>query len=255
MRRWAQGLGLAGLILALTGCTKDAMKRQPVSLFVGLDVSGSFYNTRHYPDAVDFLSYYIYGHMHGLGGLHPLKSIYVGSIGGAKKDEPKSFHPIEDFRGKTPAQIREDLHYWFKKSDAITDFNVFFEQVALIAQKRNLALRPIEVLLFTDGVPDLPGGRVGRVEQIDLSPIEFLSRRVTVRLFYPSPTLCSEWENKVPRERVRMWTLDQQVMHGWKAQLKPHRDLADQEDLWKWIEDNVDYRVAGTKFHITTKKK
>ena len=255
MRRWARPIGLAGLILALTGCTKDAVQRQPVSLFVGLDISGSFYNTRHYADAVEFLSYYLYGHLHGLDGLHPLKTLYVGSIGGAKMDEPKSFHPIEDFRGKSPAQIREDLHAWFRRSDAITDFNVFFQQIALIAQKRNLALRPIEVLLFSDGVPDLPGGGVGHIDQIDLSPIEFLARRVTVRLFYPSPTLCSEWENKVPRERVRMWTVDQQVMHGWKAQFKPGLAMSDQDNLWKWVDDNVDYRVAGTKFHINIRKK
>jgi hypothetical protein len=33
------------------------------------------------------------------------------------------------------------------------------------------------------------------------------------------------------------------VMKGWRAQMNPDTDLANQDRLWKWVRDNVDYRV------------
>jgi len=33
------------------------------------------------------------------------------------------------------------------------------------------------------------------------------------------------------------------VMKGWRGQMKPDADLAGQDRLWKWVKDNVDYRV------------
>ncbi len=241
-------------ILAASPCLADGGRRQQVALFVGIDVSGSFHGTGHYPDALRFLSYYIHGHILGLGNLEPVKALFVGTIGGNSADETKSFRPIEDFRGKSVAEIESDLKKWFPKSDMNTDFDTFFRSVALIAQKRNLSLTPIEVVLATDGVPDTAGEKEERISQVDVSSLEFLSRRVTLRLLYPTPTLCSQWETRVARRRLRMWTVDEQVMKGWTAQLQPGLDPAQQNELWKWVLNNVDYRVRSVKYRVTSPK-
>src|SRR5207237_3652441 len=107
------------------------------------------------------------------------------------------------------------------KSDHYTDFNTFFRQVAIISQKLNLALTPNTVLLVSDGIPDIPGLNGGdRYQAIDVSPLEFISRKVTVRLLYASPVSSNKWETVIARKRVRMWTVDQLVMAGWKAQFQ-----------------------------------
>src|SRR5882724_1549000 len=229
-------------------------RQQHVALFVGIDVSGSFHKTGHYPDAIAFLAQYIHAHLKGIGGLEPSKSLFVGSIGGSKKDETQSFHPIEDFKGKSVAQIQADLKEWFPRSDDMTDFNVFFQQVALISQKRNLALTPIEVVLVTDGIPDTAGGRADRISHIDVTGLEFLSRRVTLRVLYPKPTICTEWETRVPHTRLRMWTVDDQVMMGWSSQLRAGVSPAQRDDLWKWVLNNVDFRVRPVRFRTASKK-
>jgi hypothetical protein len=246
---------LLSTVIGLTACSPAGEHREHVALFVGIDVSGSFWHTGHFNDALDFVADYLHGHLNGTGGLAPLKTLFVGSIGGEVVDEPKSFHPIEDFQGKSAETIRARLHEWFKRADLNTDFNVFFRQIALIAGKRNLSLNPIEIVMVSDGIPDLPNEVPGRVQDVDFSPLEFLSRRVTVRLLYASPTKCSEWETKIPRRRVRMWTVDDQVMVGWKKQLKPNLPLEQQDDLWKWILDNVDYRVRPNLLRPQARRK
>jgi len=69
-----------------------------------------------------------------------------------------------------------------------------------------------------------------------------------VRLLYASPTVSVDWERKVERQRVRMWTVDAQVMNGWKEQLTPDLELDSQEILWTWINENVDFRVRSRRF-------
>src|SRR5438132_6170512 len=118
-------LGLAVFLAAPSYA--DLGRQQRVALFVGIDVSGSFHHTGHYPDALAFLAQYLHAHLLGIGGLEPSKALFVGSIGGNSKDETKSFHPIEDFKGKSVAQIQADLKEWFPRSDGLTDFNVFFQ--------------------------------------------------------------------------------------------------------------------------------
>jgi hypothetical protein len=49
----------------------------------------------------------------------------------------------------------------------------------------------------------------------------------------------------VPHQRVRLWTVDAEIMKGWKAQIDPGGALANQERLWDWIEHNVDYRLRS----------
>jgi hypothetical protein len=80
---------------------------------------------------------------------------------------------------------------------------------------------------------------------IDLAPLEFLSRSVTVRLLYASPTVGDSWKKQIRRKRVRLWTEEAQVMAGWRTQLKPGLPLERQADLWKWVHDNVDFRVRS----------
>lgn len=246
MRRASSILCLLSVIL-LTGCLGEQSRRARVAIFVGIDVSGSFQRSGYYDDSLKFLSHYTYGHLYGLGHLSLPKALFVGSIGGESLEEPKSFRPIHEFQEKTIAEIEANLKGWFPKSDHITDFNIFFKQVASIVRKRNLSLTPIEIILLTDGIPAVPGARgeaiIGNFKKIDISPLEFLSRKVTVRLLYASPTAATKWETAIPRKRVRMWTVDGAVMTGWRSQLKQGAKPPEQEKLWTWIKDNVDYRV------------
>ncbi len=250
----------AALLVLMTallgGCAPEGKGLQKISLFVGVDVSGSFYKSGHYEGALEFLAHYIYAHLNGVGGLKPLKALFVGSIGGDMADEAKSFHPIQDFEGKSVAQIEADLKRWFPRANFLTDFNVFFRQVANIASKRNLSLSPIAVVLVSDGLPDFPGKSQDSFDAIDVSPLEFLSRSMTVRLLYASPVAADKWETMIPRKRVRMWTVDDQVMSGWKRQVEPEVSIRKQTKLWKWVMDNVDYRVQPSRrFLIRSAKK
>jgi hypothetical protein len=80
---------------------------------------------------------------------------------------------------------------------------------------------------------------------LDLSSLDYLTRNLTLRLAYASPKVGDHWRKLVPRQRVRMWTVEAEVMKGWKDQMTPDLELAQQERLWKWVRDNVDYRVRS----------
>src|SRR5437867_245758 len=101
-------------------------------MFVGVEISGSFMHGRYFDDSIDFLAYYLHAHLNGLGGLEIPHSLFVGPIGGEKKDEPKTLFPIEKFQDRTVEQIEAELHELFprKKENQFTDFNAFFKQVA-----------------------------------------------------------------------------------------------------------------------------
>ncbi len=223
-----------------------------MSLFIGVDVSGSFQNSEDYENAISFLAHYIYGHLNELDGLIKPREMYVGAIGGRSQDEPKAFHPIHDFEGKEIAQIEADLQTWFSPVDTLTDFNSFFQQVARISKERNLILSPITVLVLSDGIPDVATHSVkaenkSLYEKIDLSSMEYLSRNLTLRMTYTSPKVGDYWRKYVPRQRVRLWTVDEEVMKGWLEQLEPGVNLTEQHRLWKWIKDNADYRVRSKR--------
>ena len=36
-------------------------------------------------------------------------------------------------------------------------------------------------------------------------------------------------------------------MKGWKAQLQPGIGLEDQSKFWRWLRDNVDFRIRANK--------
>ena len=233
------------------GCNPQSGEPQPrVTFFVGVDTSGSFRSSGSYDDSLKFLAHYIYGHLNALGDLEPPRELFVAPLGGNDFDEPKAFHPIHDFAGKNVEEIEVSLREWYGPSDSLTDFNAFFSQVERIVKERNLVLAPIEVVVVTDGVPDLSvggdkAGSPASYQDIDLSGLEYLSRRLTVRLAYTSPTAGENWRRYVSRQRVRFWAVEAEIMESWGEQIEPGVPLGDQERLWKWIGDNVDYRTRS----------
>jgi hypothetical protein len=82
-------------------------------------------------------------------------------------------------------------------------------------------------------------------ERIDLSPLEYLSKNLTLRLTYTSPRVGENWRKHVRRQRVRLWTAEVEVMKSWQAQLIPGSDPAGQARLWEWVRENVDFRVRS----------
>ena len=236
-----------GGLLALAACspTEDSTRAPRYTLIMGIDVSGSFQNSGSYGDTIRFAAHYLEAHLNGFGGLQVPTSVFVGSVGGSTQGEAKTFHPIHDFLGKDRDQIEADLREWLPSDDQLTDFNTFFAQSADLIKQRGLTLAPLNMVLFTDGVPDVPRGSQPEnpYKTIDVSPLEYLSRSVTVRVLYPTPTVASNWRSAVTRRRVRLWTQDAEVMTGWNAQFRPELPMAEQELLWTWVADNVDFRV------------
>jgi hypothetical protein len=240
------------LALGLLACKPDPHAPPPRStLVVGLDISGSFRKSGQFDHAMRYASIYIYGHLNALGGLKPATDIFVGSLGGEHVGQPKTFHPIQDLSGKTPEEIEADLRRWFPEEDPITDFNAFFQRTAVHIKRQNLVLAPLNIVMFSDGVPDFPGaGRMPAAQlyaKIDVSPIEYLSRNVTVRLLYAQPTVAQNWERLVPRNRVKIWTQDEQVMAGWGRHEVQGVAMEKQDSLWSWTQQIVDFRVRRGK--------
>ena len=77
-----RALALALPLLVLTGCSNAPARQPKISILIGIDVSGSFYNSGHYSDALDFLAVYLHGHLNEAPGLKRVKALFVGSIGG-----------------------------------------------------------------------------------------------------------------------------------------------------------------------------
>jgi hypothetical protein len=237
------------LAVLLLGCTPPKDAPPPKStLVIGLDVSGSFRRGGHFDDAIDFASLYIYSHMKGLKGLRQPSDVFVGTMGGQRTGEAKTFHPIQDLTGKTPGQIAASLRAWFPEEDPITDSNAFFERVAVHVQRQNLGLAPLSIVMFSDGVPDIPGAKGDDLyRRIKMQPLEYLSRSVTVRLLYASPRVAQRWERHVPRKRVRLWTQDADVMAGWRRHMVAGTRPEQQDSLWSWMKNVVDFRVRRGK--------
>ncbi len=245
-----RGLLQAGVLAALVACAPaNSDKRTARStLVIGIDVSGSFRRGGRYDSSIEFAANYLYGHLHGLGGLKKPTNVFVGSIGGEQPGETKSFQPIHTFQGMSVAEIAAFLRREYPSRDGLTDFNPFFKRVATLVKRQNLVLSPLNVVLFTDGLPDLHRDRrdsLAMYTKVDLSDLEYLSKSVTVRVLYPAPTIAVHWEKKVPRRRVRMWTVDDEVMATWRRHYRSGAPPDAQDDLWKWINDNVDFRVRS----------
>ncbi len=237
--------------LGLTACGVPAERRGPPrsTLVIAVDVSGSFRG--QYDDAIDFAAHYLYGHLNGLGDLRVPSAVFVGSVGGDRPGQAKSYQPVHAFQGKSVEEINAQLRELFPPEDSFTDFNAFFDRVATLVKRQGLILAPLDIVILSDGIQDVTGNadvdRGGAVTQIDLTPLEYLSRSVTVRLLYASPTVAVNWERRIDRGRVRMWTVDAPVMRGWREQLRADATVDTQDALWKWVGDNVDFRVRSRR--------
>jgi len=216
------------------------------TLVIGIEVSGSF--AKDYDSSIDFTANYMYAHLYGLGGLKQATAVFLGAIGGEHPQETKSFQPIATFENMSVSEISKYLRKEYPNRDGLTDFNPFFNRVATLVTRQNLVLAPLNIVLMTDGIPDTPAAKndsLGKYKKIDVSKLEYLSKNVTVRILYPRPTIAVRWEKQVPRHRVRMWTVDDEVMATWKKHYHSGAKSEDQAELWKWINDNVDFRVRS----------
>ena len=259
MQRWRRAgtartvlAAAAALLLAASyACvpTADGARIPRSTLVLGIDVSGSFQSEGRYESSIDFAANYLYAHLHGLDGLKQPTAVLVGSIGGERPKETKSFQPIETFQHMSVPEIAAYLRKEYPSRDGLTDFNPFFERVAALVTRQNLVLAPLNIVLLTDGIPDMPSERLdslSKYKKIDLSKLEYLSKNVTVRVLYPRPTVAVHWEKAVPRQRVRMWTVDDEVMATWKKHYHDGAAPESQTELWDWVAHNVDFRVRST---------
>jgi hypothetical protein len=246
---------LAGCAFALLfqgcGSVNEKTRKERLSLFVGMDISGSFVKGAYFEDGIDFLSHYLYAHLNGLGGLEKPNMLFVGSIGGAKEGQPKTFYPIQTFQNMTVDAIAGKLRAFFPTDslNLFTDYNAFFEQVALTVKNKNLLMRPISIVMISDGVADVKSEEVTDIRTINLQPLERLARSVTIRLLYTDPVTGRAWQTKVKRQRVKVWTQDADVMKAWKDStlMIPNKPFEDQDRLFEWIKDNVDFGVRSQR--------
>jgi hypothetical protein len=216
-------------------------------IFIGVDISGSFMDGKYFDDSIQFLARYIYAHVNGVGDAEVPNALFVGSIGGVKKGEPKTLFPIQQFQDRSVEQIETELHQLFPrdKPNAFTDFNAFFAQVADMVDERRLILKPLSIVLLTDGVPDLGGaGRQQRFRNITLKPLENLSRNITLRVLYTDAVTAKSWRDEVPRKRVKVWTQDAIVMAEWKdpKTLRSDQPFGEQQRFFSWMRENVDFQ-------------
>jgi hypothetical protein len=238
-------------VLFLSGCTTSDEPNPRLSMFIGVDVSGSFINSGHYDNSIEFLSHYIYAHLNGIGEMEVPNVLFVSSIGGANENEPKTFYPIHTFENRSVPEIEEQLREIFPKDvqNPFTDFNAFFEQIALTIRNKNLMLRPVSVVMLSDGIPDVIKDGETDYRSIDLSPLERLSRNITIRILYTDATTGRNWQTKVPRRRVKVWTQDAEVMTMWNDSTlyEPDLSMKEQDRFVEWIEDNVDFGVRARR--------
>jgi len=237
-------------LLLTAGCETGNPKPR-LSMFVGVDISGSFTNGGYYDNSIEFLSHYLYAHLNGVGELEVPNVLFVSSIGGASAGEPKTFYPKQMFENKSIEEIAGKLREIFPKveENRYTDYNAFFEQIATTVRNRKLVLRPISVIMLTDGVPDVK--REGKTDfrSINVKPLESLSRNITVRVLYTSAETGKNWQTRVPRSRVKIWTQDAKVMVSWNdpAIFSAEQPLETQKSFVHWVEENVDYGVSARR--------
>jgi len=225
----------------------DAPKPGRLVMFIGVDISGSFMSGKDFEDSIEFLAHYIHAHLNGLGGMEIPNALFVGSIGGVKKGEAKTLFPIQTFQDRSIEEIEAQLRALFprKQENPFTDFNAYFAQVAEMVDAKKLILKPISIVLITDGRPDLDGiSRAAKFRSIKLKPLENLSRNITLRILYTDAVTAKSWRDEVPRKRVKVWTQDAIVMTEWKSPktLVPGKAPADQQKFFSWVKDNVDFQ-------------
>ena len=243
---------LALPVILIAGCSIGSSAPQPrLSMFIGVDISGSFMNGEYFDDSIDFLAHYIYAHLNGFGGMEMPNVLFVSSIGGASEGEPKTFYPIQSFENKSVEEIAAELREIFPRENPnpFTDYNAFFEQVALTVKNKNLVLRPISIVMVSDGIPDVVKNGKTDFRSVVVKPLEKLARSVTIRLLYTNAVVGKDWQTKVPRSRVKIWTQDAEVLVSWKDKkiLKPGIPFEKQDTFFAWLDDNVDFGVRSRR--------
>lgn len=193
-----------------------------------------------------FLGQYISAHLENQGGLAKPVDLYVGGIGGNREEDPQDFFPIHDFVGLTPSAIESKLLQEFaKKRDNLTDFNTFFKRISSLIKQKNLVLAPLDVIMITDGVPEVADqsstSLLQAYKKIDLSPLENITRNVNIRMLYSGPRVGELWRKYVPTKRIKIWTVEPNVMFGWNNQISRNGS----EGLYTWIRDNIDLRIKS----------
>jgi hypothetical protein len=253
MRTLSRALVLFAILLAparfASGTPVPSQPPKPgrLVMFIGVDISGSFMDGLYFDDSIEFLARYIHAHLNGLGGLEVPNALFVGSIGGVNKGEAKTLFPIQAFQNRSVEEIEAQLRQIFprKRENPFTDFNAFFAQVAEMVDAKKLILKPISIVLLTDGKPDLGAmGGPDKFRSIRLKPLENLSRNITLRILYTDAVTGMGWRDTVPRKRVKVWTQDAIVMKEWSdpKTLLPGRDPAAQGRFFAWVKDNVDFQ-------------
>lgn len=223
-------------------------------MFIGFDISGSFTSKWFYKDSIRFTAHYIYAHLRGLGGMEKPHSLFVGSIGGARANEPKTFYPIQTFEHRSIKEIERKLEEIFPHNvrNPFTDFNAFFEQISVFVRNKKLVLKPISIVMLTDGVPDAPK-KNGKYDyrSIDFKQLESLARDITLRVLYTSASTGIDWQTKVPRQRVKVWTQDANVMKEWKSPtiIQPGMPFDKQKRFFEWVNDNVNFKVPRKRVY------
>lgn len=255
MRRTITTLVLVTTMLMLGSCQTmnrtDNTGNPRLSMFVGVDISGSFMNSEYFDDSIDFLAHYLHSHLNGVGGLEVPNALFVSSIGGATEDDPKTFYPIQTFENKSVEEIRATLNEIFPRTESnpYTDYNAFFEQIAHTVKTKNLVLRPISIVMLSDGIPDTKKDGETDYDSIVVHPLERLARSVTIRLLYTNAGVAKNWQTKVKRHRVKIWTQDAEVMVSWKDSkiMLPEKPLDEQPHFFAWVDDNVDFGVRARR--------
>ena len=239
------------LVLCLTSCIPEDFFTEPqprLIMFVGVDISGSFLKGKYFDDSLHFLAHYLYAHLKGLHDLEVPKELFVGSIGGSNVGEAKTLFPIQTFEYLTIPEIHAKLKEIFPKNkvNEFTDFNAFFDHISQTVTNRKLILRPLAIVLLSDGIPDVPEAtRDEALKTIVLKPLENLSRNIVVRLLYTDAQTGDQWTRLVPRRRVKVLTQDAVVMKGWRdpSIMIPGNDFEDQDRFFDWVTDQVDFPV------------
>jgi hypothetical protein len=251
----AAGTGLSGVSTGISNWL-NSLHKPPTQvqkeeagrlvMFVGVDISGSFKDGKYFDDSIHFLARYIYAHLNGYEGVEVPHSLFVGTIGGDTKEDVKTLYPIQTFQDRSIEQIEAQLYTIFPRNrvNPYTDFNSFFQQVADMVDSKKLILKPLSIVLLSDGVPDLGGGTRGeKFRNLNLKPLEGLSRNITVRVLYTDAVTAKNWRDEVPRKRVKVWTQDAVVMKEWNDSrtMIPGKPFSQQDKFFSWLKDNVDF--------------
>ena len=240
---------ILAVFLLTSGCLTTGEKKPRLCMFIGVDISGSFAKSSYFEDSLDFLAHYIYSHLNGLGELERPQTLFVSSIGGASADEPKTLYTIQTIQNKSVEAIQARMTEIFprQKVNRFTDYNAFLEQVALHFKNQTLLLRPISIVMLSDGIPDISNKDASPFESLAVKPLETLSRNVTLRLLYTDAVVATRWQTEVKRKRVKVWTQDAEVMLTWKDPdiFLPETPLKSQERFFSWLKDNVNFGVRA----------